>query len=49
MNGWDWLVLALVAALIVLAARSIRKGKTGGCSGNCDACESQCSKKPPHC
>ena len=42
MNLWDVLILLLVAAAVLLALLSIRKGKTGGCHGGCSGCPQSC-------
>ena len=39
MNIWDWVILALVAAALLLAVRRMRKRKKEGCcSGECSCC-----------
>ena len=39
MNLWDWLILAAVACLLVLAIRRMRKNrKNGSCSCGCGGC-----------
>ena len=46
MNLWDWGILALVAAGLVLAVMHTRKNrKSGKCPGGCDGCCSLCAKK----
>ncbi|MBR0437563.1 MAG: FeoB-associated Cys-rich membrane protein [Clostridia bacterium] len=45
MGFWDVVILIAVGALIALAVMNIRKGKTGGCSGNCEACRKICHKR----
>ena len=43
MNIWDCLIIALVALMLYLAVRALRRGKTGSChtascDGHCEAC-----------
>ncbi|MBR6136421.1 MAG: FeoB-associated Cys-rich membrane protein [Clostridia bacterium] len=45
MGFWDVVILIAVGALIALAVMNIRKGKTGGCSGNCAACREACKRR----
>lgn len=45
MGFWDVVILIAVGALIALAVINIKKGKTGGCSGNCSACHEICHKR----
>ena len=49
MSILDWLILALVGALLVLAFRAARNKKGcacgSGCSGNCAACGMSCGRK----
>ncbi len=50
MSVLDWLILAAVAALIVLAIRVWHKSgscscSSGSCCGNCSACGMDCKKK----
>ena len=45
MNGWDILILILVAALIVLAVFLYRRGsKKGSCCGDCEKCRKDCAE-----
>lgn len=44
MNAWDIVVLLLVAAVLVWAVASIRKGKVK-CSGSCDGCTRHCERR----
>ncbi len=47
MNGWDLLILLLVAGMVALSLRAMRKGKAGschGCPGNCAACHKDCKR-----
>ncbi len=47
MSVLDWLILALVAALLVLAFRAARSRKgcaCGSCCGNCAACGMPCKE-----
>ncbi|WP_294458052.1 heavy-metal-associated domain-containing protein [Allofournierella sp.] len=51
MNPADWIVLAIVAVLLVLAILATKKhfgGKGGccGCSGGCAGCSGSCSAAP---
>ncbi len=50
MNGWDILILALVAAMVYFAARAWRRGgrKNSACCGTCDGCAS-CGQKGKTC
>ena len=43
MNLWDILILLLVAAMVLLALRAIRKGRAGGCHNGCSHCAQSCS------
>ena len=50
MSVLDWLILAAVAALIVIAIRVWKKSgscscSSGSCYGNCSACSMNCGKK----
>ena len=50
MSVLDWLILAAVAALIVLAIRVWHKSgncscSSGSCCGNCSACGKKCKKE----
>ncbi len=50
MSVLDWLILAAVAALIVLAIRVWHKSGSRGCSsgsccGNCSACGKKCKNE----
>lgn len=43
MNGYDILLLGIIAACVVLAVRfQLRRRKKGGCSGQCGACPHSC-------
>lgn len=50
MSILDWLILAAVGALLVLAFRAARSkkgcscGGGGGCCGNCAACHTPCGE-----
>ena len=50
MSVLDWLILALVAVLLVLAFRTARSkkgcacGSGGSCCGNCAACGTPCKE-----
>ena len=44
MNGFDILLLAVVAAAVVLAIRAVGKGKSSGCGGDCAHC-GECEEK----
>ena len=52
MNGWDWLILILIAAAVLFAVRKIRRtGKSGGCScgcSDCPACPACCASRSPN-
>lgn len=43
MNPFDWLAIAILAVLVILAIRYARKHK---CSGDCASCQTACSRKP---
>ncbi len=49
MSVLDWLILALVGALLVLAFRAARSRKGcscgSGCCGDCAACGMPCGRK----
>ena len=51
MSILDWLILALVGALVVLAFRAARGKKCcscgcgGSCCGGCAACKTPCAEK----
>ena len=48
MNIWDILILLAVGALVLLALRAVRRGKTGGChdcGGACACCEKDCRNR----
>ncbi len=50
MSVLDWLILAAVAALIVIAVRAWKKSgscscSSGSCTGNCSACGRNCRKE----
>ncbi len=50
MSLLDWIILAAVAALIVIAIRVWHKSgscscSSGSCCGNCSACSMKCKKK----
>lgn len=43
--GWlDYLLLGGIAAAMVAAFIAIRRGKTGGCGGDCEKCHKNCDK-----
>ncbi|MDD6160422.1 MAG: FeoB-associated Cys-rich membrane protein [Oscillospiraceae bacterium] len=44
MNGATWIVLAVLAAALVLALRSIRK-QGPSCGGDCSRCAGHCGHK----
>ncbi|MBR2824195.1 MAG: FeoB-associated Cys-rich membrane protein [Clostridia bacterium] len=46
MNGWDWIILALVAAAVIAGIRRMRK-KGGSCGGSCVGCDqwAQCPSR----
>lgn len=48
MNLLDYLVIALIAGLVILALRSVlRRRKRGGCAGcgSCAGCRKPCEKR----
>ncbi len=46
MNGWDWLILILIAAAVLFAVRKIRRtGKSGGCGCGCSDCPVRCASR----
>ena len=51
MSVLDWLILAVVGALVVLAFRTARSKKGcscgcgGACCGSCAACKTPCAEK----
>ena len=53
MNGWDILLLALIALALAFALRKTLKnrgscscgGNCSGCGGNCSKCGCSCDKK----
>lgn len=38
MGALDWLLLAAVAVGVVFALRAARRGRSGGCCGDCTRC-----------
>lgn len=44
MGALDVLLLAAIAGAAYLALRACKKGKTGGCSGDCAHCGKNCKK-----
>ena len=49
MNGWDWLILILIAAAVLFAVRKIRRtGKSGGCGCGCSDCPACCASRSPN-
>ena len=43
MNVYDYLILALIAGLVVMAVRSeIKRRRTGVCGGSCASCTGGC-------
>lgn len=44
MNVWDILILLIVAALVYLAVRAMRSGRSR-CGCGCEACGKQCECK----
>jgi len=46
MNIWDILILALLAAAVGLALKTLRGRKnSGGCACGCEGCTRQCAAK----
>ena len=50
MNGWDILLLILIAVILILAVRKIRSDRRSGkgclsCGGNCAGCSAMCSNR----
>ena len=43
MNVWDWLIVIVILIAVYFAVRTLRKGKSCGCSGGCAACPHRCS------
>jgi hypothetical protein len=43
MNLWDIIILLAVSGAVVLAVRSLRRGKKAGCCGTCSCCASGCA------
>ncbi|MBR2577189.1 MAG: FeoB-associated Cys-rich membrane protein [Firmicutes bacterium] len=44
MNGWDIILILLLAGVVVLAVRHIVKNRGGSCHGGpgCEACRQRC-------
>lgn len=46
MGALDWLLLAAVAVGVVFALRAHRRGRSGGCCGDCAHCrQTGCDKE----
>lgn len=46
MGALDWLLLAAVAVGVVFALRAHRRGRSGGCCGDCTRCrQTGCDKE----
>ena len=41
----DIVLLAAVGAALIGALVAVRRGKTGGCSGDCTSCHHSCTEK----